>query len=106
MRLSDYVVEQLGDPGGMLIVGETGFVKEGAKSAGVQRQNGFRRRVTWRAGPAAKSRGKACSTGCCLRSLTMPGSGSDCGPEGPQVEFPEVEFRRSLLVHLPCTVRG
>ena len=33
-----YVVEQLGDPGGVLVVDETGFLKKGTKSAGVQRQ--------------------------------------------------------------------
>ena len=33
-----YVVEQLGDPGGVLVVDETGFLKKGARSAGVQRQ--------------------------------------------------------------------
>jgi SRSO17 transposase len=32
------VVEQLGDPGGVLAVDEIGFLKKGAKSAGVQRQ--------------------------------------------------------------------
>lgn len=36
--LREYVVEQLGVPGGVLIVDETGFVKKGTKSAGVQRQ--------------------------------------------------------------------
>lgn len=36
--LRDYVVEQLGDPGGVLIVDETGFMKKGTRSAGVQRQ--------------------------------------------------------------------
>lgn len=36
--LRDYVVESLGDPGAVLVVDETGFVKKGAKSAGVQRQ--------------------------------------------------------------------
>ncbi|WP_371786714.1 IS701 family transposase [Streptosporangium subroseum] len=36
--LRDYVIEQLGDPGGVLIVDETGFVKKGTRSAGVQRQ--------------------------------------------------------------------
>jgi SRSO17 transposase len=34
----DYVVEHLGDPQGVLIVDETGFLKKGVRSAGVQRQ--------------------------------------------------------------------
>jgi hypothetical protein len=33
------VVEQLGDPGGVLVVAATGFLKKGTKSAGVQRQD-------------------------------------------------------------------
>ncbi len=36
--LRAYVVEQLGDPEAVLIVDETGFLKKGAKSVGVQRQ--------------------------------------------------------------------
>jgi len=36
--LRDYVTGQLGDPGGVLIVDETGFIKKGTRSAGVQRQ--------------------------------------------------------------------
>ncbi len=36
--LRDYVVEYLGEPSGVLIVDETGFLKKGAKSAGVRRQ--------------------------------------------------------------------
>ena len=32
------MVEHLGDPGGVLVVDETGFLKKGTKSAGVQRQ--------------------------------------------------------------------
>jgi SRSO17 transposase len=36
--LRAYVVERLGDPGGVLVVDETGFLKKGNKSAGVQRQ--------------------------------------------------------------------
>jgi SRSO17 transposase len=36
--LRAYVSEQLGDPGGVLIVDETGFLKKGTKSVGVQRQ--------------------------------------------------------------------
>jgi SRSO17 transposase len=33
----DYVVEHLGDPSGVLVVDETGFLKKGTKSAGVAR---------------------------------------------------------------------
>ncbi len=36
--LRDYVSEHLGDPDGVLIVDETGFLKKGTKSVGVQRQ--------------------------------------------------------------------
>jgi SRSO17 transposase len=36
--LCAYVVEHLGDPEGVLVVDETGFLKKGAKSAGVARQ--------------------------------------------------------------------
>jgi SRSO17 transposase len=34
----DYLIEHLGEPGGVLIADETGFVKKGVRSAGVQRQ--------------------------------------------------------------------
>ena len=37
-ELRGYVVEHLGDPGAVLVVDETGFLKKGVKSAGVQRQ--------------------------------------------------------------------
>src|SRR4249919_128695 len=33
-----YVAEQLGEPDGVLIAGDTGFLKKGTRSAGVQRQ--------------------------------------------------------------------
>lgn len=36
--LREYVVEQLGDPDAVLVVDETGFLKKGNKSVGVQRQ--------------------------------------------------------------------
>ena len=37
-ELRTYVIEQLGEHGGILVVDETGFVKKGKKSAGVARQ--------------------------------------------------------------------
>lgn len=36
--MREYVVENLGDRGGVLIVDDTGFLKKGTRSAGVQRQ--------------------------------------------------------------------
>src|SRR3954447_8626026 len=36
--LRAYWVEHLGDPGAVLVLDETGFVKKGTRSAGVQRQ--------------------------------------------------------------------
>jgi len=36
--LQAYVVEHLGDPDGVLVLDETGFLKKGTKSAGVRRQ--------------------------------------------------------------------
>ena len=33
-----YVLDQLGDPAGVVVADETGFLKKGTKSAGVQRQ--------------------------------------------------------------------
>ncbi len=36
--LREYVTSELGDPGGVLIPDETGFLKKGRMSAGVQRQ--------------------------------------------------------------------
>lgn len=38
MAVRAYAVEHLGTDGGVLIVDETGFVKKGHASAGVQRQ--------------------------------------------------------------------
>ena len=36
--LRDYVVKHLGDPCGVLVIDETGFIKKGTKSVGVKRQ--------------------------------------------------------------------
>lgn len=37
-EVRDYVIEHLGDPNGVLIIDDTGFLKKGVKSAGVARQ--------------------------------------------------------------------
>jgi SRSO17 transposase len=37
-ELRTYVSEHLGEPGGVLVVDETGFLKKGKKSAGVANQ--------------------------------------------------------------------
>lgn len=37
--LRSYVVERLGDPCGVLVIDETGFIKKGTKSVGVKRQH-------------------------------------------------------------------
>jgi len=37
-RMSEYVKEELGDPDAVLVLDETGFLKKGIHSAGVQRQ--------------------------------------------------------------------
>src|SRR6267154_5448679 len=37
-ELRTYVIEQVGEPDGILVVDETGFLKKGKKSAGVARQ--------------------------------------------------------------------
>ena len=37
-ELQAYVIEQLGDPAGVVVVDETGFLKKGRKSVGVARQ--------------------------------------------------------------------
>ncbi|BBH68304.1 hypothetical protein ACTI_49890 [Actinoplanes sp. OR16] len=38
-EVRDYVIEHLGDPNGVLIIDDTGFLKKGVKSAGVARQH-------------------------------------------------------------------
>ena len=49
----DYVVEHLGDPGGVLVVDETGFLKKGTKSAGVARST-----------PAPRDGSRTARSGC------------------------------------------
>jgi SRSO17 transposase len=49
-----YVVAHLGDREGVLIADETGFLKKGVRSAGVQRR---RSRMTWSSQPSRCTRG-------------------------------------------------
>jgi len=62
--LGRYVAAELGDPGGVLIAGETGFEKTGVHSAGVQRQ------YTGTAGKITN-----CQVGVFL-AYAVPGSGA------------------------------
>ena len=49
--LQAYVAEQLGQSNGVLILDDTGFVKKGTTSAGVQRQSGLHRAPAHRQPP-------------------------------------------------------
>jgi len=55
--LYDYVTDRLGDPEGVLVADETGFLKQGKKSAGVKRQYSG---TTGRATKAIKKSGMIC----------------------------------------------
>jgi SRSO17 transposase len=89
--LRDYVVEHLGDPGGVLVVDETGFLKKGTKSAGVKRQySGTAGRiencqvgVLW---PTPARVGTRSSTGSC----TCPRAGPTTGHAAAKLAFPAV----------------
>jgi SRSO17 transposase len=93
--LRDYVTEHLGDPGGVLVVDETGFLKKGTKSAGVQRQY---------SGTAGRI--ENCQVGVFLayagprghalvdRELYLPRSWTDDRPRCREAGIPgQVEFR-------------
>jgi DDE superfamily endonuclease len=54
--LRGYVLEHLGDPGAVPVIDETGFLKKGTKSAGVQRQSHMTRSTT-RDHPVAQPQG-------------------------------------------------
>ena len=74
-----YVVRHLGDAGGVLVVDETGFVKKGTRSAGVQRQySGTAGRV------------ENCQLGVFLRLR----HGQGPGPDRPRAVPAEVVDRR------------
>jgi hypothetical protein len=62
----DYVIENLGHPEGVLIADETGFLKKGTRSAGVQRYGGGARcRGGWRAGQGSTMNGSIMSLSSC-----------------------------------------
>ena len=61
----DYVVEHLGDPDGVLVADETGFLKKGVRSAGVQRQY---------SGTAGRTENCQIGTFLCYASRQGPGA--------------------------------
>lgn len=73
----DYVVEHLGDPGAVLIVDDTGFLKKGTGSAGVQRQH------SGTAGACISITAWCTGVGGIMRCVCVYGrSGFSCGSEG------------------------
>jgi SRSO17 transposase len=92
--LRDYVVEHLGDPGGVLVVDETGFLKKGTKSAGVQRQySGTAGRIeNCQIGVFLAYAGRH-GHGLIDRELYLPESWTDDRPRCRQAGIPDnVEF--------------
>jgi hypothetical protein len=99
--LRGYVVEHLGDPAAVLVVDETGFLKKGTTSVGVQRQySGTAGKVdNCQLGvflADASSRGGRSSTGSCtgrasgsriLPAAGLPGCLSKSG-SGPSPSWP------------------
>jgi SRSO17 transposase len=70
--LRAYVVEHLGDPDGVLVLDETGFVKKGEKSAGVQRSI-----------PAPRAASRAAGSGSSsAEPVLRPAAGRTGGPAG------------------------
>jgi SRSO17 transposase len=92
--LRDYAVEHLGDSAGVLVIDETGFVKKGTKSAGVQRQySGTAGRIeNCQVGvflAYASIRGKAFLD----RELYLPSSWAQDGPRREEAGIPaDVQF--------------
>ena len=85
--LRGYVVEPLGDPGAVLVVDETGFLKKGTTSVGVQRQySGTAGKVdNCQLGvflAYASARGGRSSTGSRTCQGMDPGSGAVSGRPG------------------------
>ena len=91
--LGDYVVEHLGCADGVVVVDETGFLKKGDKSAGVQRQySGTAGRIencqvgVFRPMPAPRA--GRCWTGSC----TCPRSGPRTGNGGGRPECRRMRY--------------
>lgn len=78
-ELQHYVAERLGEDGGVLILDDTGFVKKGTTSAGVQRQySGFGDKH-----PAAPEYCR-CTPTVCAPFFTSPVSSSTSVPPPPR----------------------
>ena len=70
--LQAYAAEHLGDAGAVLVLDETGFVKKGAKSAGVQRQyTGSPKREAFAAGPGGLKIARSASFSATPASTAM-----------------------------------
>jgi SRSO17 transposase len=85
--LRGYVVEHLGEPGGVLVVDETGFLKKGNTSVGVQRQySGTAGRSTTASSgsswPTPAEGGGRSSTGSCTCPAVGPTTRRGAGPPG------------------------
>ena len=90
--LRDYVVEHLGDTDGVVVVDETGFLKKGDKSVGVQRQDGGADRELsgWRVPGPCRSQGQGIAGPGVVPAPGMGGGlGAAAGGRGAQ----DVGFR-------------
>jgi len=100
-RLSEYVEDKLGSPDAVLILGETGFVKKGTHSAGVQRQS------SGTAGRMENSQigvflGYAGKRGYALldRELYLPQSWAEDGARRQATGIPDqIEFQTKPMFH-------
>ena len=73
--LRSYVVEHLGDPCGVLVIDETGFIKKGTKSVGVKRQYSVSTASVQRHGWAHRELSDRSLSGLCqFQGSSVPGS--------------------------------
>ena len=71
--LQAYVTEHLGDADAVLVLDETGFLKKGIKSAGVQRQyTGSPKRGAFAAGPGGSRTARSACSSATPASTAMP----------------------------------